>query len=362
MKTGPAGSTFPISRAMILAAGYSRRLQPLSLIIPKPALPVLNRPLIGHVMNWLAGFGIRDFAINLHHLPDQVRSTAQALARNDWRLRFHYERDEIRLTAGALYPFRDFLRDGPFILVNGKIVTGIDLHSVHRWHRQAGNLVTLVLVPNRDGDPHTHVAVDGDGEIQFFLPYRQAVERGLEPLAFTGIYVMEPEVLHYIPDRPYEMIKDLYPVLKAEGKPVRAMVAGGEWMEFSTLARYLQNSLRLLERRGDAGMPPGAAGIHPRSRLESSVVAGNCTVEAGARIRNSILLAGARVNREACLDNCIAGPGSSIPGGCRLEHSLILAADPAVSYPEPGLPLGNGSAAWAIEGGRAEIPPVSARE
>src|SRR6266498_1685407 len=134
-------------KAMILAAGYGERLWPLTADRTKPALPVLGKPLVGYVAEYLAQFGIRDIVVNLHHRPESVRSSLGD--GSAFGVKLHYvEEPKILGTSGALDNARRLLEDGTFLVVNGKIITDIDLHAALETHRLAGAIATLVLLPN----------------------------------------------------------------------------------------------------------------------------------------------------------------------------------------------------------------------
>src|SRR6266700_781296 len=134
-------------KAMILAAGYGERLWPLTADRTKPALPVLGKPLVGYVAEYLAQFGIRDIVVNLHHRPESVRESLGDGSRFGVRLQYVHE-PVILGTSGALDNAREFFEDETFVVVNGKIITNIDLGAAMDTHRRTKALATLVLKKN----------------------------------------------------------------------------------------------------------------------------------------------------------------------------------------------------------------------
>lgn len=315
-------------KAMVLAAGYGTRLRPLSRVIPKPALPVLNRPLLHHVFDWIAAFGIRLVAVNLHYLPERVIQAAESWPGPDLDIRFSHEEGEILQTAGPLAVHREFFRNGgTFLLVNGKIVTDIDLQPALDYHRRNRNLATLILVPNRPRQPFSHVEVGSEGEILGFRPFADVAD-SVDPLmVFTGIHLLEPEVLNHIPDgRPWDTVADLYPELLRRGGRVRAWVAAGRWLEFSTLERYLGNSLLLLAASGTDHLEGQGCAWGTDGYRHNTIVGNHCRIGAGARITNSILLDGCRIGAGACLDHCIIGEGGDVPAGANWERRVVMPA------------------------------------
>src|SRR5712692_4321390 len=137
---------FPM-KGMILAAGYGERLWPLTADRTKPALPVLGKPLVGYVAEYLAGFGIKEVVVNLHHRPESVRAALGDGSRFGVRLQYVHE-PVILGTSGALDNARDLLEGETLVVVNGKIITDIDLHAALETHRQRKALATLVLQKN----------------------------------------------------------------------------------------------------------------------------------------------------------------------------------------------------------------------
>jgi NDP-sugar pyrophosphorylase family protein len=327
-----------ITKAMILAAGYATRLRPLSDEIPKACLPVLGRPLVHRLLDWIGRWGVQDVAVNLHHLPEAVRRTVAAYEGGRFNFLFSEERGPILLTAGAMAPIRSFLTgSGTLLLVNAKIVTTIDLGPVLEVHRRSGSLATLVLTPNRRREPFAHVRLDPSGRIDGYMPFAEAADRVDELLAFTGIHLLEPEVLDFVPDgRPFDTIRHLYPALAAAGRPARGVVAPGDWLEFSTPGRYLRNSLELLQAGGLENWTTWNIMLDPAARVRETVFGENVVVDAGATVERSLLLGRNAVAAGAMVQDCVVGPGVDVPPG---DWRQVLLAYPAAGLPDDGRPV-----------------------
>ena len=143
-------------KAMILAAGFGTRLFPLTIDRTKPAIPFLGKPLVGYVAEYLASFGIKDVVVNLHHQPDSVIS---ALGDgSDFGVHIEYSREEPKImgTAGALDNAREWLEDDTFLVVNGKIITDIDIAAAVQTHKNSGAIATMVLKPNAKREQFHH--------------------------------------------------------------------------------------------------------------------------------------------------------------------------------------------------------------
>ena len=314
-------------KAMILAAGFGTRLWPLTIGRTKPAIPFLNRPLIGFTIDYLRRYGFEDIIINLHHEPDSVRQQIGDGSRFGVRIHYSVEAPEILGTSGALDNVRDQLDKETFIVVNGKIITDIDLAKALETHRQKQALATLVLKPNARRERFSEVLITPDGHIEKFGGFPTPDSRlPTPPLMFTGIHLMQPEIFDYIPRGVFsDSVKDVYPAAMADGKVIAAHVASEEssWFELSTLQRYLEISLEFLAREGrDVVMDEG------------------CQIDSSAQIVRSVLWKRVHVESGARLSDCVVGDGVTIPAGAEFSRAVIVRADLAADgeRPEKALP------------------------
>src|SRR5215207_1934881 len=170
-------------KAMILAAGFGTRLWPLTEDRTKPAIPFLGKPLVAYSVEYVRRYGIRDVVVNLHHAPESVREALGDGSAFDTRISYS-EESEILGTGGALDRVRDQLEDDEFVVVNGKIVTDIDLSAAIEAHRERGAIATLVLLPNLRRERFSVVECDASGAIRRFAGFPDQ-EPGLAPLMFT---------------------------------------------------------------------------------------------------------------------------------------------------------------------------------
>ena len=284
-------------KAMILAAGYGARLWPLTADRSKPALPVLGKPLVGYVAEYLARYGIEDVIVNLHHQPESVRRAIGDGSQFGVRLEYVHE-PVILGTSGALDNARQSLEGDTFIVVNGKLITDLDLNAALETHRQMKALATLVLRRNPKHERFSIVET-GDGMVTAFAGMPGPLSPDSEsnpPLMFTGIHILESRIFDYIPRGVFsDTVIAVYPPAMARGERIVAHVAEGMWYELSTLKRYLDISLALLGRHGrdvHAGRNPA---IDEQSEVHESVLWDNVTVERGAVVRRAVLGDGVRV-------------------------------------------------------------------
>lgn len=315
---------------MILAAGYGTRLWPLTIDRAKPAIPFMNRPLVGYVAEYLAGYGFGDVVVNLHHRPESVR---EALGDGSkFGVRLHYvEEHEILGTGGAIDNARALLDaddNDAFVVVNGKLATDIDLAAALETHRREDALATLVLRPNPERERYSVVNVN-DGLVTGFGGYPASDNAGHgAPLMFTGIQVLDRRVFDLIPrgDSGQSIfshtVTDVYlPAIKS-GERVAAHVAGGYWYELSTVRRYLDTSVELMKREGrDVELGEGST-IDARASVTESVLWEGVRVEAGARVHRSVLGAGVRVRPGEVFENVAVVRAELVEGEERPEKGL----------------------------------------
>ncbi len=282
---------------MILAAGYGERLWPLTSDRTKPALPVLGKPLVGYVAEYLAKYGIEDVIVNLHHQPESVRGALGDGSQFGVRLQYVHE-PVILGTSGAMDNARRFLEGDTFIVVNGKLITDLDLKAALETHRQKKALATLVLLRNPKHERFSIVETR-DGLVSNFggMPGPLSPDSQADPpLMFTGIQILESRIFDYIPRGVFShSTTEVYPRAIANGERIAAHVAEGMWYELSTLKRYLDISLALLRRQGRDVYTGRNPSIDEQAEVHESVLWDNVTVEKGAHVRRAILGDGVRV-------------------------------------------------------------------
>lgn len=300
-------------RAMILAAGFGTRLWPLTVDRTKPAIPVLGRPLVGHVAEYLASYGCREVVVNLHHQPQSVRAALGDGSR--FGVQLHYvEEPEILGTSGALDNARHLLEGGTFIVVNGKIVTDISIAEALATHRRMKALATLVLRRNVARERFSIVETH-DGLITKFggmpAPDKASDDPSAAPLMFTGIQILEPRIFSYIPRGVFShSTTDVYPQAISAGERIAAHIAEGMWYELSTVPRYLEVSLALLAQQGRDVEIGENTFISTEADVRASVLWDDVTIEAGARLYRAII-----------------GDGVVIQSGETIENAAVVRAD-----------------------------------
>src|ERR1051325_3821161 len=303
-------------RAIVLSAGYGTRLWPLTEDRTKPALPILGKPLVGYVAGYLAGYGIDEIVVNLHHRPESARRALGDGSR--FGVKLHYVEEPVILgTSGALDNTREFFERETFVVVNGKIITDIDLNAALETHRTHNALATLVLLPNIRRERFSVVETEG-GRVKGFggMP----VESDSEPLMFTGIQILEPRIFEYIPRGVFShSTTDVYPQAIAKGEVVAAHVASGKWRELSTLKRYLDISIELLKESGKAYFAGPNASIS--GRVTDSILWDKVEVGDSARVNRAVLADNVKISAGEVIENAVVVPRSLVEGKKRPEKA-----------------------------------------
>jgi NDP-sugar pyrophosphorylase family protein len=306
-------------RAIVLSAGYGTRLWPLTEDRTKPAIPILGKPLVGYVAEYLASYGIDEIVVNLHHRPESVR---RALGDGSaFGVKLHYVEEPVILgTSGALDNTREFFERETFVVVNGKIITDIDLRAALETHRSSNALATLVLLPNTRRERFSVVETEG-GRVKKFAG--MPVANDTSPLMFTGIHIMEPRILDYVPRGVFsDSVIHVYPQALANGEIVAAHVASGKWRELSTLKRYLDISIELLRESGQSLVAGERTSIASSATVNDSVLWDDVKVGAGARVSRAVLADDVTIPDGEVIENAVVVPRQLVEGKTRPEKAL----------------------------------------
>jgi mannose-1-phosphate guanylyltransferase len=317
---------------MVMAAGLGTRLRPLTYEVPKPMVPVANRPVMELLLRLLAGQGFGEVVANLHWFPETIESRFGDGSELGIELTYIRE-PELTGTAGGVRAAREFLtvEDGPFLVLAGDALTDIDLTALTDAHRRTGGVATLATKPVTNVSEYGVVVIDGDGRVQGFQEKPDPSE-ALSDLANCMIYVFEPEIFDYFPDEdPTDFALDVFPALLSHDVPFHVHVTDAYWNDVGSLPEYLRGNLdvvlgevgvtgagRLIEDGdGELGSEVESSGaillddratVAPGARLDGPLVIGaGATVGPGARVRESVLLPGAAVTDDALVAGAIIG-------------------------------------------------------
>ena len=342
-------------KAVVMAGGEGSRLRPMTANLPKPLLPVANRPVMEHVLRLLRRHGVTDTVVTLQFLASLVRNYFGDGDELGMSLQYATEQRPLG-TAGSVKNAEPVVRDGTFLVLSGDALTDADLTAMIDFHRRQGALVTVGLKSVPDPLEYGIVICDGDGRVNRFL------EKPTWGLVFsdtvnTGIYVMEPEVLAEVAaDEEVDWSGDVFPRLLARGAPLFGFAFDGYWEDVGTLESYRQAHLDVLNGQvyveiGAFEMSPGvwvaeSAEVDPDVEMTGPLLVGDYTrVEAGAALLpyavlgdNVVVKSGAVVERAVVHDNVFIGPHASLRGsvvgrnsdvmrGARLDDGSVVGDD-----------------------------------
>ena len=310
-----------MTRALVLAAGLGTRLGPLSDERPKPLVPVCDIALIRYAVALLAGHGIVEVAVNLHHKGELIEQELGTGA--DLGVRITYSREpEILGTGGGIVKLADFLTDGghdDFFVVNGKILVDADLHAMKARHERTNAVATMLLKEVPDVAKWGAVETDKDGRVLRIIGQGQEGE-ARHTAMFTGIHLVSPRLVARLPEQgESDSIRHGYLPALCDGDRVEGMLLSGYFQEHSTPRRYLDGNLNALSGRATLRYAPGAlVGIDPAARVDGVVtgpvrIGPGAIVEAGAHVGPGVVLGrGARVRSGVRLERVVVWDGATV--------------------------------------------------
>jgi mannose-1-phosphate guanylyltransferase len=363
-------------QAVILVGGEGTRLRPLTSTVPKPVVPLVDRPFIVYMLEWLKGHGVDDVIMSCGFLATAVRNVLGDGSGYGIRLRFVEEPDP-RGTAGAL-KYAEELLDERFLMLNGDVLTDLDLTAQIAQHDRTGATATLALVPQEDPSAYGLVRTNDDGSVREFVekPSPDQIDTNL---ISAGAYVLERSILDLVPaDQNVSIEREVWPRLVGQG--LYAYAGDAYWLDIGTPERYLQGTFDIIEGKVRTGVADrlgesflivddtaqiGARTIPP-AVVEGGVVAARdaqigplavigsgVSIGEGSVVERSVVLQGAEIGRNCLVQDCIVaagariGDGTHITGGAVLGEGVTIGAGnivtrgakvfPGVEIPDGGL-------------------------
>jgi mannose-1-phosphate guanylyltransferase len=317
-------------QALILAGGEGTRLRPLTSTVPKPVVPLVDRPLITFMLDWLRGHGVDDVVMSCGHLASGVRNVLGDGSAYGIRLR--YVEEPRPLGTGGALKYAETLLDERFFMLNGDVLTDLDLSAQLALHEERGAVATLALTPVEDPSSYGLVRTDGDGAVTEFVEKPAPDQIDTRNIS-AGAYVLEREqVLGMLePDTPASIERDVFPHLVGQG--LYAAVADGYWLDVGTPERYLQGTFDILE---------GTVGTAVRDRLgetftcvedavenhgriiPSALVESGCRIGTGARVGGRVVLEqGVVIGDHTQVEGAVVMQGSEIGANCVLRRCIV---------------------------------------
>jgi mannose-1-phosphate guanylyltransferase len=361
-------------QAVILVGGEGTRLRPLTATVPKPVVPLVDRPFIVYMLEWLRRHGVDDVIMSCGFLATSVRNVLGDGSHLGLRLRF-VEEPEPRGTAGALKYAEELLADR-FLMLNGDVLTDIDLTAQIAQHDATRAVATLALVPVEDPTAYGLVPLNEDRSVREFVEKPSADQIDTNQIS-AGAYVLERSVLDLIPpDRNVSIEREVWPRLVGRG--LFGYAADAYWLDIGTPERYLQGTFDILEGNVETAVtdrlgsdfvdvadhvqadgrivPPAlverGCRVEAGAHVGSLVVLGEgVTVGAGSTIERAVVLNGTEIGARCTLRDCIVaagvriGEGSTVSGGAVIGEGVTIGARNVLSrgvrvFPQTDLPSG----------------------
>jgi len=357
-------------KAVILAGGYATRLRPLSCSNPKLLFPVVGVPLIDLMVRWLKQAGIDDVILAVNHLSDKLRTEIGA-KRLGSKITFSIEENPLG-TAGPIRLAKNFLGDEPFVVINGDIVSDVNLKQMIRSHEENNAKATVSLVTVPDARQYGAAELNQAGRITKFE--EKSAQRKSQTVN-AGVYVLDPSIIHLIPPaRPSSMESMIFPRLASEGS-IWGQKHAGYWYDIGTIPNYLKANkellvrfhntspsklaqherpgqskpaafmgdrvaFQLLERQSGPGIPVNgvsitqpcfigeASTLRPGASIgPSTILARGVNVDHGSKVRDSIIFEYTSIAGDCHIDGAIIGERVSIGSGTKIGPGAIIAGE-----------------------------------
>jgi mannose-1-phosphate guanylyltransferase len=314
-------------QALILVGGEGTRLRPLTSTIPKPVLPLVDRPVIAYMLEWLRGHGVTDVVMSCGFLASGVRNVLGDGSNLGIRLR--YVEEPRPLGTGGAVKYAESLLDERFLMLNGDVLTDLDVSAQLEQHEHTGARATLALIPVDDPSAYGLVRLEEDRTVKEFLE-KPSPDQIDTDLINAGAYVLERDVLSLIPPGvTWSIERELFPRLVGQG--LYGFPGEGYWLDIGTPERYLQATFDILERNVHTGVDLDAGFLDVADDVQSggrivppAVVQAGASIAPGGRVGSlAVLGRDVKVGREATIERAVVLQGAEVGAGCQLEQCIV---------------------------------------
>jgi NDP-sugar pyrophosphorylase family protein len=314
-------------RALILAGGKGTRLRPLTMYTPKPVVPVVNRPFLLYQIEILKRAGIRDIVLSLSYQPDKIEHILGDGSEFGVNLRYLTEPSPLG-TAGA-FRFAAPLLDGTTVVLNGDIVTDLDIRKVVDHHRENNAAATITLAEVPDVSKFGVCELSDAGRVRRFIekPQSEALSALTSGKINAGIYVLEPEILELVREGASASFEyDVFPAIIEREMAFHGYEMSGYWLDIGTPENYLQAHDDFLAGRVTGFEFDRSGSFESATRTEidaASVIGDDCVIKPGARISNSVIGRGVHVEEKAVIENSVIWAHTRISAGAEITGAVI---------------------------------------
>ena len=306
-------------KAVVMAGGFGTRIQPLTNSRPKPMLPVVNRPMMENTMITLRDLGIKDFIVLLYFKPEVIQDYFGDGSKFGMNITYVIPDDDYG-TAGAVKLAQEHIGDDNFIIISGDLVTDFDFKKIFEYHAHKESKLTITLTSVENPLEFGVVIANEEGKIEKFLEKPSWGEVFSDTIN-TGIYIIEPEILDYIPKgENFDFAKDLFPLLMEEGVELMAGNAQGYWRDVGNPDSYREAHEDIMSGRVNFKMP-GEPHTYPDGLLHSVE---SYTLEEGVEIIGNVVLgSNVTIGKRTKLKNVVIGDNVSIGEDGKISNSVI---------------------------------------
>lgn len=344
-------------KAVIMAGGFGTRLRPITCNIPKPMVPLANVPMMEHIVNLLKQYNFDRICSILYFQPEVI--TKYFGEGNDFDIQMEYQMATADFgTAGSVKNTEEKLKDEPFIIISGDVLTDFDLSEAIKFHREKKSMATMVLTRVTNPLEYGVVITGDDGKIIRFLEKPSWGEVFSDTIN-TGIYILEPEIFKYIPAKTeFDFSKNLFPLMLKEGLPLYGYIAEGYWKDIGNLEEYMLAHKNVLNGEVKLHIPGERLNIIGRDvwvgknsnisakvkfkggviigqncviedgvELENCVIGDGCTIRKNARIRGATLWDGVHVGENAELHECVISGNTHVQEKVVIESGAIISEE-----------------------------------
>ncbi|QNB45006.1 NTP transferase domain-containing protein [Thermanaerosceptrum fracticalcis] len=342
-------------KAIIMAGGEGTRLRPLTCVRPKPMVPLANSPVMLHTINLLKKYGFPDIGVTVQYMASNIMDYFGDGTEYGVNLRYFVENKPLG-TAGSVKNAQEFL-DETFIVISGDALTDLNLAEAVEFHKKNRALATLVLITVDNPLEYGIVITQKNGKIERFLE-KPGWSEVFSDKVNTGIYILEPQVLDFIPEYTFfDFSKNLFPLLMEKGQPLYGYTANCYWCDIGNPEAYLQAHADILDKKVDVLLPyrqisPGIwvgnhTEIHPSARLEAPLIIGNnCRVGPEVFLgAYSVLADNCKLKERASVKKSVLGKGVMVGKGAAIRKTILCSGvyvkDNSATY--EGAIVGDGS-------------------
>lgn len=322
-------------QAVILAGGKGTRLRPLTLSTPKPITTIANKPFLYYQLELLKKAGVEEVILGLSYQPEKIMEIFGDGEKLGLKIRYLVEKEPLG-TAGA-YKYAESLINTTTIVFNGDILTDIDMAQAVELHHKRNATATIILVPVENPSAYGLVETDKDSKVLRFLEKPKADEITCNTIN-AGMYILEPKALKYIPEGvEYSFEYQLFPKLLQEKEPFYSVISKDYWLDIGTNTRYLQANLDVLANKlsykptskdlstlnstqniDELSLVDESVKLFDNISIINSVIGKNCIIEEGAKIKDSVLLPGSKIESKVTIEKSIIGEN------CLIKNSSII--------------------------------------